>query len=165
MCKSVLPSVFTLDYVPWDMFAYRVIKGIDPETENEILKARHPLYQAPPPYQATDAEEYILLNNVDDVCRVLRAGLVVNRSKYAIMCQNGLSFYEGLQNRQYWYILINIWWELDTWVEFRKTDSQISVFDEDLFAPIPKRNRGRGAGCSGNNPYSGFQRPFLTTRK
>ena len=54
VCKPILPSVFTLDYVTWDKFA---IKPMD----------------------------------------------------------NGLSFYEGLQNRQYWCVLMNIWSGTNLW--------------------------------------------------
>lgn len=55
--------------------------------------------------------------NVDDVCRVLSAGVVVNRNKFAIKpMDNGLSFYEGLQNRQYWCVLMNIWSGTNLWV-------------------------------------------------
>lgn len=116
VCKPILPSVFTLDYVTWDKFAFRVIKGLTPKREDELLRELYPLHTFFIDATCSNPQEFTLLNNVDDVCRVLSAGVVVNRNKFAIKpMDNGLSFYEGLQNRQYWCVLMNIWSGTNLW--------------------------------------------------
>ena len=103
LCKKELPEVVTLDFIDYDRDLYRFLNKIDPEREEELLKAQHPGYGVKP-----SAEE--LKNGVsrkvfydtEDIKKI------DNPDEYAVILKGGLTVREGIQEMQDGFIRINV---------------------------------------------------------
>ena len=130
-CESVLPAVITLDYVTHDKVWFRIVNGITPEKEEEILASKHPLYKLNVPEGETILTREVF-QDTEDYKRIRENG----ENNYAVEMKNGLNSFEGLQNRQDSIIKINLMYGLDAWVTLTKESvgkikklQELGVFD------------------------------------
>lgn len=139
LCKDFLPENLTLDYVPHDKELFRFAYRVNPEIEKDVFTVKYPAsvfhsYQLSEEGQhyfrcfdtteqdkrtakmfGYDYDKMIqrqVLQSVDDVREMSDA----EKQRQAIIIENGLNSYEGLQNRQEACIKCNLLYGLDMWV-------------------------------------------------
>lgn len=115
-CKDVLPDNITLDYVPHDKELFRFVKSISPEKEQEILQKKHPLYGK---MSSTNPNDMIIRKVFQDT-EDIRNMTEDEKDKYAVVIENGLNLFEGLQNRQDSIIRFNVLSGYNAWCSFKK---------------------------------------------
>ncbi|MBR2705292.1 MAG: hypothetical protein IKE91_07470 [Clostridia bacterium] len=106
ICKKKLPTEITIDFIVYDKNLFRLIKNITPEKE-EALKAL--LYNPVNYAQGEKQKEYEIFWNFEDV------NSIKNEKEYAVLMNNGINLYEGLQNRQDACIKINLLYNKNIW--------------------------------------------------
>jgi len=106
ICKSKLPEEITLDFIPYDKNLYRVIKKITPKKE-EFLK--QVLYKQIERDNDKTIEVFKVFNEIEDI------NDIKNTKEYAVLVENGINLFEGLQNRQDACIRINLLYDLNIW--------------------------------------------------
>ncbi len=138
VCKEFLPDVITLDYVSHNKELFRFAYRVNPVIENDIYKLKYPLsvfhsYQLSEEGQhyfrefdtseedrriakefGYDYDEVIkrqVLQSVDDIPEMSDA----EKQRQAIIVENGLNSYEGLQNRQDFCIKLNLLFGYNAW--------------------------------------------------
>lgn len=140
VCKDSLPEQLTLDFVPHDRETFRMINGItNAETEEKILKQKHPFYQ-----QSYDGGKVVVKRTpvLQDISQ-LRNMPEEEKKKYCTIVDAGINSYEGLQNRQDWMIKTNCLAGSDMWVapnsdSFKKMEmlQQLGIYDQfEIFHP------------------------------
>lgn len=103
LCKGALPDVITLNFIDYDRVLYRFLNKIDPEKEEELLKAQYPGYGIKPSEEELkngisrkvfyDTEDIKKIDNPDDYAVIMNAGLTVR---------------EGIQEMQDGFIKMNV---------------------------------------------------------
>lgn len=106
ICKNRLPKEITLDFVPYDKNLYRLIKNITPEKE-ELLK--QVLYDSYEINEKENTKKFKAFNDIEDI------NFIKDTKEYAVLMENGINLYEGLQNRQDACIKINVLYDLNIW--------------------------------------------------
>ncbi|HIZ72429.1 MAG TPA: hypothetical protein H9964_02475, partial [Candidatus Gallimonas intestinavium] len=124
ICRDFLPKNITLDFVPHDKELFRFAHRVNPEIENDVYKIKYPLsvfhsYQLSEEGQhyfrefdtskedrrvakqfGYDYDQMIqqrkVLQSVDDIREMTEQ----EKQRQAVIVENGLNSYEGLQNRQ-----------------------------------------------------------------
>ncbi len=139
VCIEYLPENITLDYVPHDKELFRLVYRVNVEMEYNIIEIKHPhsifhSYQLSEEGQfyfrsldtteqdkrtagifGYDFDEVIkrqVLQSPDDIRELSEE----EKTRQAVICENGLNSYEGLQNRQESCIKLNLLFGLDMWV-------------------------------------------------
>lgn len=112
VCKDSLPNNITLDFVSHDKELFRLIYGITAEKEEEIKHRKYPEYGKTP--QSGDFITKKIFQEAEDI-RTIK-----NKNEYAVIIENGINFYEALQNRQDACIKINVLYNLETWCSFNQ---------------------------------------------
>lgn len=107
VCKDSLPNNITLDFVSHDKELFRLIYGITAEKEEEIKHRKYPEYGKTP--QSGDFITKKVFQEAEDI-RTIK-----NKNEYAVMIEDGINFYEALQNRQDACIKMNVLYNLETW--------------------------------------------------
>ena len=107
VCEPNLPNIITLDYVSHDPLLFRLIHGIDPVREKELFRKKHPCASSSKPADKV----YKVFNDVDQIKIIPKKEL----NEYAVIIEDGLTNYEGLQNRQDSCIRINVLFGTDMW--------------------------------------------------
>lgn len=109
ICKEFVPDVLTLDFVPHDKELYRLVNKINNEKEEEITKAKHPLYNTDMgvPFK----KSFKVYDDTEDK-------IEGTPNDYAVIVEDGLNYYEGLQNRQDWCIKTNKLFGQNMWVTY-----------------------------------------------
>lgn len=107
-----LPNNITLDFVSHDKELFRLIYGIAAEKEEEIKHRKYPEYGKTP--QSGDFITKKIFQEAEDI-RTIK-----NKNEYAVIIENGINFYEALQNRQDACIKINVLYNLETWCSFNQ---------------------------------------------
>ena len=121
VCKDSLPNNITLDFVSHDKELFRLIYGIAAEKEEEIKHRKYPEYGKTP--QSGDFITKKIFQEAEDI-RTIK-----NKNEYAVIIENGINFYEALQNRQDACIKINVLYNLETWCSFNQESfSKIQKF-------------------------------------
>lgn len=107
VCSSCLPSILTLDFVPHDKELYRLLHGITSSVEEEIKRKKHPLFNS---------------KGIDDKGNILKAfhdteeiKNVVDSNQYGVVVEEGINYFEGIQNRQDFCIKVNVLFDHDSW--------------------------------------------------
>ncbi len=144
LCKDFLPEILTLDYVPHDKELFRLAYRVNPEIENDVNKVKFPLsvfhsYQLSEEgrhyfrdidtteQDRRNAEmhgydfdnlEFKVLQSADDIFEMSDE----EKQRHAIISENGLNSYEGLQNRQDSCIKANLLFNFDMWVQPNKKE-------------------------------------------
>jgi hypothetical protein len=91
---------FTLDFVCYDAELFRWIYKIDKDTENKILAEKHQFIMESP-FISNPASKKIFYDTEE-------LWKVVNPRDYCTVLKEGLTFDEGLQNKQDWCIKTNV---------------------------------------------------------
>lgn len=110
LCKEYLPDAITLDFVCYDGELFRRIEKINPKDEEQI-KQRKYLFRnmfmvGTPMFSAK------VLYDIDD----LKTMSDDERKEYCVTIDDGLTFEEGLQNRQDMCIKVNVLYDENMWV-------------------------------------------------
>lgn len=123
LCKDFLPEILTLDYVPHDKELFRFAYRVNPEIENNVNILKYPYFRE---FDATEEDssiakesgcdydnemEHPVLQSVDDIQEMTEK----EKHQQAVIVDNGLNSYEGLQNRQDFCIKINILFDYNAW--------------------------------------------------
>ena len=123
LCKDFLPENLTLDYVPHDKGLFRFAYRVNPEIENNVNILKYPYFRE---FDATEEDsriakesgcdydnekEHPVLQSVDDIQEMTEE----EKHRQAVIVDNGLNSYEGLQNRQDFCIKINILFGYNAW--------------------------------------------------
>ena len=111
VCAINLPTVLTLDFVPHDQELFRMVHSITPEKEEEINRKKYPRYEK----NLKQKEVYDKLVKDFKDTEDLRDIPSEEREQYGVAMNNGINFYEGVQNRQDACIRINVLSEKDIW--------------------------------------------------
>lgn len=139
VCKEYLPENLTLDYVPHNKELFRLVYRVNVEMENDINTVKYPrgVFHS---YQLSeegrhyfrnidtteqdrrtakmfgyDYDEVIkrqVLQSTDDIRELSEE----EKARQAVILDNGLNSYEGLQYRQDSCIRLNLLFGLDIWV-------------------------------------------------
>lgn len=138
-CKSILPDVLTLDFVPHDKELFRLVHRLNVDMERDANLIKYPRcvfhsYQLSEEgrhaFRAFDTEtqdreiartfgfdydkvaEKVPLSSVDDLSSMTEE----EKQRLAIILENGINIYEGVQNRQDFCIQYNITFNGNLWV-------------------------------------------------
>ena len=112
LCKNALPDVVTLDFIDYDRDLYRFLNKIDPEREEELLKAQHPGYGVKP--SAKELKNGVsrkVFYDTEDIKKI------DNPNEYAVIMKAGLTIREGIQEMQDGFIRINVLSGENMWVK------------------------------------------------
>lgn len=148
ICAEVLPDVITIDFVPHDKELFRLVNRLNATLEIDANKIKYPSstfhsYQLSEEgkhvFKEFDTEEQdrrnakmfgykydkvierYPLQSVDDI-KIMSDQ---EKQKYAVIMENGINSYEGLQNRQDSCIKINALFHLNMWCE-----ANINIFKQ-----------------------------------
>lgn len=114
-CKSELPEVVTLDFVPFDSQLFRLLNRVTKDIENKIWDRQHPLGKTPiPPGTATKVLP--LFNDMDDLQSIPDD----KRKEYAVLFKTGICMEETIQKLQDSCIRINALHGENIWVSLSK---------------------------------------------
>lgn len=119
-CSTLLPEKITLDYVSHDKDLFRFVHKIDVDREDQLKDEKHPLRNKSVPIgditmkAFNDVEEY----NLIDPSKTHEYGSIV---------EEGLNFYEGLQNRQDFCIKTNVLFDTDMWCTINSENMEIML--------------------------------------
>lgn len=108
-CAECIPDAVTLDFVPHDRELFRFIHHVTADVEESIMKKKYRLKNEVPEYGETVSLK--VFNDTEDYRQIAED----DRSKYAVIINNGLCFYEGLQERQDAMIKINLLYNENMW--------------------------------------------------
>lgn len=109
-CSKMIPKEITLNFVPHDRLLFRLIHGIDKQKEEEIERKKYlPVEKGDDGILPT----FKAFNHVEDIKKIPPS----EYSDYGVVVENGISCYEGLQNRQDFCIKCNILFETKMWVQ------------------------------------------------
>lgn len=111
VCKKNLPTVLTLDFVPHDHELFRMVHSITPEKEEEIYRKKYPSYEKNQKQKDIYDKLVIDFKDTED----LRDIPSDERERYGVAMNNGINFYEGVQNRQDACIRVNTLFNEDIW--------------------------------------------------
>lgn len=177
ICKEYLPDNITLDFVPHDKELFRLIHRLNLNIENDANKIKYPLgvFHS---YQLSEEGKHIfkefdtekqdrenarifgydydklitknVLSSIDDIKELSD----YEKERYAVIIENGINSYEGIQNRQDSCIKNNILFNQNIWVtpneryfEMIKELQKIGLYDQfeivhmDVFNDEEKRKK------------------------
>lgn len=109
VCASSLPEGITLDYVSHDPMLFRFVHGINPAKEKELFNKKHPSAAISSP--TATSKTYKSFNDINQIKNIPKEEL----NEYGVIVNDGLTNYEGLQNRQDSCIKINVLYGTDMW--------------------------------------------------
>lgn len=137
-CFDILPDVITIDFVPHDKDLFRLVNRINATLETDANKIKYPnstfhSYQLSEEgkhvFKEFDTEkqdrrnskmfgydknvELYPLQSIDDI-KIMSDQ---QKQRYAVIMENGINSYEGLQNRQDSCIKINVLFNSNMWCE------------------------------------------------
>lgn len=117
ICCEILPDI-TLDYVPHDKELFRIVNRVNANLEEKINKIKHP-YSSIWNNQYINKGKDVLKNNLEryplQSVEDVRAMSDDEKKKHAVIFDDGINTYEGLQNRQDSCIKINYLFGCDCW--------------------------------------------------
>ena len=143
LCSEVLPDIITIDFVPHDKELFRLVNRINATRETDANKIKYPnstfhSYQLSEEgkhvFKEFDTEEQdrrtakmfgydydkvierYPLQSIDDIKTMSDQ----EKQRYAVIMDNGINSYEGLQNRQDSCIKINVLFDLNMWCKADK---------------------------------------------
>lgn len=107
LCNESLPTVLTLDFIPYDHDLFRVVNGITPKKEEILEKIL--LDKKENNLKNAESKNLKVFEDTEDI------RLVRNANEYGVVIKNGINFFEALQNRQEACIKINVLFNQDIW--------------------------------------------------
>ena len=150
-CKECLPEVITLDFVSHDKELFRIVHRLNAQIEQDANLIKYPMsvfhsYQLSEEgrhvFKAFDTEkqdretermfrydydkmiERMPLSSVDDIKEMTEE----EKRRSAVIVENGINSYEGLQNRQDFCIQSNILFKQDMWVSL--SENSLKMVEE-----------------------------------
>ena len=133
VCVDSLPENLTLDFVPHDRSLFRIIHHLAKAEEDEILRRKHPLIDSVNFSDSKESKSWRLFQDTEDLRQIPEE----DRKEYAVLMEDGICIYEGLQNRQDGCIKMNVLFGLDTWCSVNKKEfetvqrlTKLGCFDE-----------------------------------
>lgn len=114
IAKNFLPQNITLDYVPHDKELFRLVYGIRKEIENEINNNKYIQEK----YEQFNVVQKKVFNDIEAIKSIPED----KRSEYAVIVENGINMYEGIQNRQLGCIKLNILFNENCWCEINQKE-------------------------------------------
>lgn len=122
ICASILPENVDLIYVPYDRDLFRQMLKITPEVEAELRARRYPEQNE---LKEVEGEPHKVVVDIEDGRHIL------DTKGYCTVLENGLTTYEGLQNRQDWCIKTNALFGLNMWCTATQED-MAKMFELDI---------------------------------
>lgn len=110
-CSDNLPKNITLNFVSHDKRLFRQIYHITSQIEEKIKKQKHPQYGQKVPKGAKRYPTKKVFHDTEEINRIPQS----EQNKYAVILEDGLNSYEGLQNRQDFCIKMNVLFGGDAW--------------------------------------------------
>ncbi|MBO6207246.1 MAG: hypothetical protein J6O73_09915 [Lachnospiraceae bacterium] len=131
VCADSIPDCLTLDYIPYDRELFRLIHHVTADAEDEIMRKKYPFRNVKTP--CTDKNQAKCFNDTEDLRKISEE----DKNQYGVLINNGICFYEGLQERQDAMIKCNVLWETDMWchintdiMEKAKELTRLGFFDD-----------------------------------
>lgn len=110
ICKNKLPKEITLDFISYYNNLYRQIKNITPQKEKILKQIMYNTFKN----KDMDSREFKVFNDIEDV------NFIKDTQEYAVLIDNGINLFEGLQNRQDACIKVNALYDLNIWCNVNK---------------------------------------------
>lgn len=110
VCVHVLPTEVTLDYVCYDRDLFRMLHNITKKKEDLIKQKKYPGYLKQMNMPATEFVYKKIFYDTEDI------HVVDDKSNYCTVCEDGLTWDEGLQNRQDFCIKSNVLYGTNMWI-------------------------------------------------
>lgn len=140
ICSDYLPKEITLDFVPHDKALFRAVHKLLADDEEALLAKKYPLKQAIV-WQDENAKAFPILNDTLE----LRTLSEEAQKNYAVVINNGINMYEGVQERQDSCIKMNLLYNQNVWCNIEKSKLKqytelvkLGAIDEyGTFQPLP----------------------------
>lgn len=116
ICSDYLPKEITLDFVPHDKALFRAVHKLLADDEEALLAKKYPLKQAIV-WQDENAKAFPILNDTLE----LRTLSEEAQKNYAVVINNGINMYEGVQERQDSCIKMNLLYNQNVWCNIEKS--------------------------------------------
>ncbi|ALS38482.1 hypothetical protein ABID30_002210 [Enterococcus rotai] len=122
ICANNLPDVLSLDFVPYDRELFRSIHRITKKEEDAIVEKKIAINQLifkdeiDFDNEATGSNFMKIFSDTEDL-KLIDENV---KSDYVVIFENGLTLYEGIQNRQDSCIKLNVLHNTDIWVTINK---------------------------------------------
>ena len=114
-CKSALPEVVTLDFVPFDSQLFRLLNRVTKDIEKKIWDEQHPFRSVPTPSGPT-TKIFSLFSDMDDLHSIPDD----KRKEYAVLLQTGICMEETIQRLQDGCIRVNALYGESIWISLPK---------------------------------------------
>lgn len=111
LCKEILPTNISLDFVPHDSDLFRLVHGLTAEKEEEISNVKYPFKETSKKNDDSSIDVKIF-QDTEDIRDIEESEI----SNYGVLTENGINNYEGLQKRQDACIRINVLQGKNMWV-------------------------------------------------
>ena len=134
ICSDKLPKIITLDYVPHDKELFRFLHGLTKEEEDKLNSEKYTIYN-------NDKNEKTINKKVFNDTEEIKMIKENERTDYAVLFNNGINFYEGIQERQDGCIKANVLFGTNEWCTYTKVMNIIEElrkhgFIDDYAMPI-----------------------------
>ena len=116
ICSDYLPKEITLDFVPHDKALFRAVHKLLADDEEALLAKKYLLKQAIV-WQDENAKAFPILNDTLE----LRTLSEEAQKNYAVVINNGINMYEGVQERQDSCIKMNLLYNQNVWCNIEKS--------------------------------------------
>ena len=113
-CSGILPGSFVPEFVSHDSKLFRMIYGVTPDFERDIMRRKHPLYGVTPDVDKENVIKFRIFNSSTDI----EMSSNEECESAGILLQAGLILDETIQNFQRAFVVFNIMSGYDTWVHF-----------------------------------------------
>lgn len=125
-CKDKLPKDISIDYVSYDKNLFRFVNQISPQLEQKIHEL---MYKKE---KVIGGQLFKVFDDTEDIKEI------EDKSKYAVIVNNGLTLKEGLQNRQDFCIKVNVLHKENMWCSIKENFNEIIEKEEILFLEFLK---------------------------
>lgn len=134
VCYNNIPIVLTLDFVPHDKELFRYINGLNKEKEDKIKQKKY----SDTMVKGNNTKK--IFDDTEDIKNINSN----NIKNYAVLINDGINLYEGIQERQDACIKLNVLFNGNLWVEFNEKNRKMieQLIENNLIdkygMPIPK---------------------------
>ena len=108
ICNDKLPSIITLNYVPHDKELFRLLHGLTKEQEDRLDSEKYTIYN-------NNKNEKRINKKVFNDTEEIKTIKEDEKADYAVLFNNGINFYEGIQERQDACIRANVLFGTNEW--------------------------------------------------
>lgn len=115
VCEKSIPSILTLDFVPHDKELFRLVHRLNKSEEEKIKQKK---------YTKTSIKEINKKKIFDDTEDIRNINFNEIRD-YAVLMNDGINLYEGIQERQDSCVNLNVLFNGNLWVRFNEKNRTI----------------------------------------